>query len=146
MLIQNHFQEVYMVEDVSNELNCLQVLPQLVHPYMNDKFNAPVTEQEIMAIVDGLGATKAPGPNVFNGMLHQRNWEIIKKEVCEAVMSFFTRGSLQQEVNETIVSLVPKFLMSGNINQLRPICCCNFIFNVISKLIVLRLNLSWGSW
>lgn len=42
------------------------------------------------------------------------------------------------------MTLVPKVLMPETINQLRPISCCNFVYKVISKLIVLMLKKFMG--
>lgn len=48
------------------------------------------------------------------------------------------------DVNETLVTLVPKISLSDIINQLRPISCCNFIYMVISNIIVARLKTYMG--
>lgn len=58
---------------------------------------------------------------------------------------FFDNGTLPGEINETLVSLIPKVHMAESLNQLHPISCCNFIYKVISKVIVKRFKSMMGS-
>lgn len=57
-----------------------------------------------------------------------------------AVLDFFEGGRLPREVNSTIVSLIPKVPMAESLNHLRPISCCNFIYKVVSKIVVTRMK------
>lgn len=68
-----------------------------------------------------------------------KNWLIIKEEVIKAVSDFFQKGELPTDINETVVTLIPKVPMPESLNHLHPISCCNFIYKVISKVIVVRL-------
>lgn len=43
-------------------------------------------------------------------------------------------------MNDTLVALIPKIPHPEDIGQLRPISYCNFIYNVISKVMVSRLK------
>lgn len=83
---------------------------------------------------------KALGPDGLNGMFYQKHWDVVKGDVCLAVINFFQHGVLPLEVNETVVTLIPKIPIPESINHLRPISCCNFIYKVISKIVVLRLK------
>lgn len=55
------------------------------------------------------------------------------------VSDFFQKGELPTDINETVVTLIPKVPMPESLNHLHPISCCNFIYKVISKVIVVRL-------
>lgn len=125
--------------------NCLQCVPRLVTEEMDRKLMAPVDDEEIKDAVSGLGALKAPGPDGFNGLFFQRNWEILKDDIGRAVKDFFQNSNIKNEVNETIVTLVPKVALPESINQLRPISCCNFVAKILSKIFVLRLKKFMGS-
>lgn len=143
--ITSHFVEVYKSDNVEGNLGWVHSLPELVLPSMNDCLTAPVSDLEIKAAVDGMGATKSPGPDGINGMFFQGYWEIVGHAVCAVVHSFFNEGVLPREINETVVALVPQVPQPECINHLRPISCCNFIYKVISKLIVLRLKPFMGN-
>lgn len=143
-MILDHFQELYSSDSSPIEQACLQQIPHVVSDQMNADLNAPVSEMEIKEAVDSLGALKAPGPDGLNGLFFQKNWETIKGEVKRAVMDFFEKGDLPEEINETVVALIPKVPMPETLNHLRPISCCNFIYKVISKVIVCRLRKFMG--
>lgn len=55
-------------------------------------------------------------------------------------MAFFERAEIPNEINETLVTLIPKVPHPESINQFRPISCCTFLYKVISKIFVARLK------
>lgn len=107
---------------------------------MNENLNQPVIDLEIKCVVESMGEMKAPGPDGLNGLFFQKNWDTIGNAVCRAVKDFFTNGQLPSELNETVVTLIPKVPMPDCLNLLRPISCCNYLYMVISKIFVLRLR------
>ena len=65
---------------------------------------------------------------------------MIGPKVCEVVKLFFREGVLPNDINETIVAHIPKISRPEEVGQLRPISCRNFIYKIISKVIVLHLK------
>jgi len=51
---------------------------------------------------------KSPGPNGFNSKFFQTNWELIKADVTEAVLSFFSAGKILIQFNHKFLTLIPK--------------------------------------
>lgn len=88
-----------------------------------------------------MGALKAPGLDGLNGLFYQNHWETIKVEVCAAIQCFFSEGSLPPKINAAVVALVPKVQLPESISQLWPISYCNFLYKIISKIMVSRLKL-----
>lgn len=117
------FQNLYSSEPTDMLEECLQVVPGLVTQDMNSKLLAPVTHSEVDKAVFSMGSLKAPGPDGFNGLFFQQNWVTIKEDIYKAVDHFFSSGILHNEVNATIVALVPKILLPESISHLRPISC-----------------------
>ncbi|XP_025665275.1 uncharacterized protein [Arachis hypogaea] len=107
---------------------------------MNRELMKEVSDQEIKEATFSLGSLKAPGPDELNGLFFQKHWAIIEKEVCEVVKHFFQEGVLPSRIGDTIIVLVPKTNYPETLNQLRPISCCNFIYKIISKVLVIRLR------
>lgn len=56
------------------------------------------------------------------------------------MLHFFQGGDVPQALNETVVALVPKIPLPESLNDLRPISCCNYVYKVISKIIVVRMK------
>ncbi|RYR72172.1 hypothetical protein Ahy_A02g006385 [Arachis hypogaea] len=138
--IEEHFDALFTP---SNNRNCESVIskiPARVTESMNRELTSKVTDEEIRKAVFSMGSLKAPGLDGLNGLFYQKYWEIIKKEVCAVVREFFTNGVLPEEISETTVVLTPKVKDPEELNQLRPISCCNFIYKIITRVIVLRLK------
>lgn len=142
--VQGFFNEIYQAADPGTNRDCIQVIPKLVTQDMNETLMKQVTEEEIKQAVFAMGALKAPGPDGLSGLFFQNHWGTIKKEVCVAVCYFFEAGVLPPGVNETTVALVPKVPLPESITQLRPISCCNFLYKIISKVMVSRLKYFLG--
>ena len=83
---------------------------------------------------------KALRPNGFNGVFFQKYWGIIKVEVVEVVQGFFRTGQMLKELNKAEIVLIPKVKEPKIVTQYRPISLCNFMYKVISKVMVNRLK------
>lgn len=112
---------------------------------MNATMIAPFTYTEIEKTVFSLEAHKAPRPDGFNGLFFQKNWDIVKNDVCDVVKSFQISGKLGEDINKTLVALIPTVLHPEAVSQLRPISCCNFVYKIISKILVCKLKPILGS-
>ncbi|XP_069145533.1 uncharacterized protein [Solanum lycopersicum] len=69
---------------------------------------AAVTKQEIYDGLKSIGNDKAPGIDGYNAFFFKHTWQIIKRDIIEAVQCFFTTGKLYKAFNCTLVSLIPK--------------------------------------
>lgn len=134
--VEDFYRDLYSAPTMDPVNNCLHVIPNIVSTDMNDSLTTAITMGEVKSAVFSLGASKAPGPDGLNGLFYQKNWEILQHDVFQAVSSFFLTDNIGEFVNETIVSLIPKIPDLESISQLRPISCCNFIYKVISKVMV----------
>lgn len=113
-----HYAEVYQAEPSQDADICLAQVPCFVSFERNEGSMKPVTADEIKKAVDNLGAMKAPGPDDMNGLFYQKHWEVVKEDICNAVINFFQHGLLPPEINETIVTLIPKVPSPETVAQL----------------------------
>lgn len=100
----------------------------------------PVSCKEIKDTIFSIGDNKYPGPDGFTSAFFKAGWEIIGKEVCEAVQDFFVLGILLKELNNTVISLLPKVSTPNFITDYRPISCCNVLYKCISKILAYRMQ------
>ena len=75
---------------------------------INEDLCRPATHEEIKKAFFSLGDLKAPGGDGLNGLFFQNHWDVIRLDICEAILSFFQQGQIPEEVNETIVVVIPK--------------------------------------
>ena len=87
-----------------------------------------------------MGDDKAPGPNGFTVKFFKRAWGIMRPDMLEAIMSFFSSGYLLGQMNATIISLVPKVPHPESPSQFRHISCCNVLYKVITKILANRIK------
>jgi hypothetical protein len=120
-------------------------LSNLLEPVINDEDNAFLCsislEEEIKEALFSMNSNKSPGPNGLPPLFFKHYWNIVKREVLEAVRNFFQSGRLLKQLNHTFIDLIPKVEGAASVNQFRPISLCNVIYKIISKILASRLKL-----
>ncbi|GJX52037.1 hypothetical protein Tco_0280406 [Tanacetum coccineum] len=96
-----------------------------------------VTNEEIKSAMFDIGDNKASGPDRFTSCFFKKSWNIMGKDVCEAVREFFKSGKLLGEMNATLMTLVSKIQNSRIVSDYIPIACCNVLYKCINDLLVL---------
>ena len=136
----NHFQSVLgsnMQDPTPVEYNLDGLVWSSEHL---DILNSTITNEEIKRSMFSIDNSKAPGPDGFSSLFFKRTWSIIGREVCDAIVDFFSTGCLLREINCTILALVPKVPNPNSMHDYRPISCCNTIYKCISKIIATRIK------
>jgi hypothetical protein len=116
-----------------------EVIPNLVTPDINSVMTMLPSSDEIKAAVFGLNKDSAPGPDGFGAFFFKHYWEIVKVDVMNAVMEFFSTSWILPGFNSNIIALIPKSPDASTIAQYRPIAMANFKFKIITKIIADRL-------
>lgn len=98
------------------------------------ELDARIEEGEIKRAVFQLDATKAPGPDGYNGLFYQSQRDITRADLISAVMSFFSTEIFPDSLNSTDITLIPKVIRPEDPSQFRPISLCNFAYKIISKV------------
>jgi hypothetical protein len=66
-----------------------------------------------------LSKDSAPGPDGFGGFFYQPYWDIIHKDVCNAVIELFSTGYLLPNWNANSLVLIPKVPNADIVDQYR---------------------------
>ncbi|XP_022024451.1 uncharacterized protein LOC110924768 [Helianthus annuus] len=121
-----------------------QPTPDLFHTMLsNEKAEfmvRQVTDDEIKKAIFSIAGNKAPGPDGYTSVFFKRAWNEVGNDVCCAVKEFFHNGKLLQQLNHTVVSIIPKVSTPDSITNYRPISCCNTLYKCISKIISERMK------
>lgn len=107
---------------------------------MSDYLDAPFTEQEVERALFQMAPSKSPGVDGFNAGFFQAHWDLVKPCVSQAVLKFLNGGDLPEEVNRTLLVLIPKVSNPQELSQYRPISLCNVLYKICSKTMANRLR------
>ncbi|XP_047978624.1 uncharacterized protein LOC125220501 [Salvia hispanica] len=129
-----------LTEDVGSlgepELEILSSLPADVNL---SQLEVDPTAEEVRQVVFDINADSTAGPDGFSALFFQACWDIVGKDVVEAVVDFFAGAQLPRGIAATLIVLVPKKKNPTRWADFRPISLCNVMNKIISKLITKRL-------
>ena len=136
----NHFQNIFCASSVLQASSLVEdCIPNLVSEQSNTILTALPSNSEIHNAVFSLSRDSSPGPDGFGAYFYQIYWDIIKKDMIQAVQEFFLTGKLLNNYNSNSIVLIPKTSNADTIGDFRPIALANFKFKVISKILADRL-------
>ena len=99
-----------------------------------------VTKEEIKDALWSIKAFKALGLDGLHASFFQRFWLVVGDSVVEEVMKAFEKRRVPEYLNETHIVLIPKIQGPEVFGNYGPICLCNTVYKIITKVIVARLR------
>lgn len=133
-----YFSELFSSNSQGDLTEVLRNIQPVVTAEMNNSLLTEITSEEIKAALFSIGATRAPGPDGFNGAFYQHYWNIVGPAIVVEVKQFFETGELQRDWNHTNLCLIPKIYHPTTMKDFRPISLCNVTYKIISKILVQR--------
>jgi hypothetical protein len=76
----------------------------------------------------------------FNAGFFHAHWQLVKPFVMAAVLGFLNGGDILEEVNKTLLVLIPKVSNPQDLSQYRPTSLCNVLYKLCSKTMANRLR------
>ena len=73
-----------------------------------DCVNDPVVEEEIKRAIFSMKPLKAPGIDGLQAIFYQSQWHTIGPSFCTFIIDIFNTGQIPQNVNKTLLVLIPK--------------------------------------
>jgi len=141
--ITNHFKNIFATNTVVQDVQVNQLLENSIPNLISEELNIMLTRlpssTEIHAAVQAMNMDRAPGPDGFGACFFQSYWDIVKIDVTNAVLEFFTKDWIMPNFNANTIILIPKVADAINVGQYRPIALANFKFKIISKILEDRL-------
>jgi hypothetical protein len=125
-------------EELQPELVCAHV-PRKVTSEMCATLTVPYSTEEVEEVLFLMKPGKALGVDGFNAGFFQTHWPLVKPCVVDAVLGFLNGGELPEEVNKTLLVLIPKVAHPQDLSQFWPISLCNVLYKLCSKTMANRL-------
>ncbi|XP_021726206.1 uncharacterized protein LOC110693390 [Chenopodium quinoa] len=105
-----------------------------------ESLNRPYTNCDIEFVVKNMGSLKAPGPDGFQALFYQKNWDTVAQNVYDLAKNVLEGKGTPDLLNETYLVLLPKVDSPDSASQFRPIGLCNVAYKIITKAIVNRIK------
>lgn len=80
------------------------------------------------------------GPDGFPGKFYQVFWDDIAPDLHAAVQEFFIGVPVPKSISSALIVLLPKKSNPSTFGDFRPICLCNFINKLFTRIICDRLQ------
>lgn len=122
---------------IEEVLNCVE---PCVSEDMNEILSQPFCKDEVVLALKQMTPQKAPGPDGLPALFYQRFWGTVGDDISSAVLEVLNGGVMNDEWNQTQITLVPKFKKPKKMTEFRPISLCNVRYKLISKVMVNRLK------
>lgn len=138
-LLVAHFKDLF-------QRNKSQAFPweriSTLYPYLEqlNDISRTFSHDEIHQALQSMSLGKAPGPDGFSLGFYQINWELVKECVCHLITQLFEGSRDIAPFNTTLIVLIPKTKQSRYIDDWRLISLYNTTYEILSKIICLRLK------
>ncbi|CAM8981637.1 unnamed protein product [Rhodiola kirilowii] len=102
--------------------------------------NAPFSELDIQEAIFQMYPSMAPGPDGFFAIFYQKSWMLLKEKVTQAILQMLNSRKLEEGLNKTLITLVPKCRNPTKIEEYRPISLCIVAAKIVTKVLANRLK------
>lgn len=136
-IITKYFENIFSASNTEERLSDRIVFKQVAEAQKHALLS-PIIESEVKAVVFAMHPNKAPGMDGLNPSFFQAYWDIAGPDVCKFCQSFCDTGVLPDDINTTVVCLIPKVKHPQKVADLRPISLCNVLMRILSKIMANR--------
>lgn len=135
----NYFKNLFQEDCNCVEYGLHGAFPTIQEEEQKD-LERPVTNLEILQTINRMGGLKAPGPDGFQAVFYQTQWDIIGGDLSSFIKGAFESPETIAELNDTLISLIPKMEVVSCMKHFRPISLCNVSYKIVTKIIAQRLR------
>ncbi|KAL9692026.1 hypothetical protein QQ045_012457 [Rhodiola kirilowii] len=110
-------------------------VPGKVNEEMRMDLMRPYSEAEVREAVFQMCPTKAPGLDGFSALFYQKHWSMVKGKVSMQILRMLNNGTLEDGINKTLITLIPKVKDPKSVGEFRPISLCNVGIKFVTKML-----------
>ena len=139
-LIVEHFQKLFSSGGCFYDpvVSCIEPSVTVMH---NQLLLEPFTAVDVKEVLFSMHPDKSPGPDGVNPAFYQKFWNIIGQDVTDACLHFISTRTFPDELNDTLIVLIPKKLQPETLTDMRLIALCNVLYKIVAKMLANRMKL-----
>ena len=107
----------------------------------NSFLTRPFEPVEVKEAIFSMHPDKSHGPDGMNPCFFQQFWDLVGKDVIDAVLFNLNNCLMPTGLNATSIVLIPKTKKPERMSEFRPIALCNVLYKVMAKVVANRLKL-----
>ncbi|XP_060968396.1 uncharacterized protein LOC133035959 [Cannabis sativa] len=140
--IHDYFSSIFTASTLDEEALAatLNVIHTSVTANMNHELIKPFTETEVELALHSMAPDTSPGIDGMSPMFYQHNWDTVGGLITAAVLSVLNNGADSTDLNQTLITLIPKIKKPQRLSDYRPISLCNVVSKLITKVLVNRFK------
>lgn len=141
-IVVNFYKKLFSKQEVDNDDYGVGQLraKKKINEEQREKLIATVTEEEIQKVVFAMKNGKAPGPDRFNAEFFKKCWDIVGKDMIQAIKYCSREEFMYYLLNSTIITLVPNAENAVNMTNFKLISCCNLVYKCYSSILTNKLK------
>ncbi|KAK5785641.1 hypothetical protein PVK06_040243 [Gossypium arboreum] len=137
-IARDYFVNLFESSGTGNMDHILSGVPCCISESMNQCLLVIYSKEEVIEALNGIGPTKASGPDGFPTIFFQKYWNIIGKDTCNFCLGILNDGKSLEEINKTKLVLILKIVNPSNLKNFLLISL--IIYKIIAKTIAKRLQ------
>lgn len=135
-----HFEQLFNLSQTLMNPTLLDCILFIVTSQDNEMLTNLPNEIEMREVVFSMSRYSCAGTDEYNGKFFQACWSIIKTDIVDFVLEFFSGKKLTKFYMHTCLALIPKVDSPDSFTDNRPISLSNVTNKIISKVLSRRLN------
>ncbi|XP_049410619.1 uncharacterized protein LOC125873814 [Solanum stenotomum] len=136
----DHFQQIFTEENKFINEGHLDCIPRMLNQEHNDMPTVKPTMEEFKKVVFFMNPNSAAGPDGMNGCFFQKCRKIIKHDLLNVILDFFSGQMVPNYLSHSCIVLLPKVKNPNKLSEFTPISLSSLTSKIISKLPSLRLG------
>jgi hypothetical protein len=135
-----YFTKLFIAATSKNMELVIDAIEQRVTPSMNERLLREFMVEEVELALNQMSPLKVPGSDGFSTDFYQKNWANVGVEVSNAVLYVLNNGYMNNDINLTYITLIPKIANPNCVTEFRLISLCNVFYKLVAKTLANRLK------
>lgn len=94
-----------------------------------------MSNKDIHKVIKSRGNLKVSGPRKLQTLFYKSQWSIVGPALCNMIKETFNNPHLVGNINDTLITLIPKVDQASSLKNFRPISLGNVAYKGITKII-----------